>query len=242
MNLKILVAICLSLFGAIALQAQELKPFMPKGGAFNLWGYQDQNGKVIIQPKYGRAEAFSEGLAAVHTGVAWIFIDKTDKLILGTYDDAGSFSEGLAPVKVHFGDKWGFIDKTGKQLILANYSDAKKFSEGLAAVNIGGIYHYEDDRTMGGKWGFIDKKGKEVISAKYHNAHSFSEGLAAVQLSETKKWGFVDKTGKEVIPFTFDAVGEGGLFPKEESHLFKNGKIQVRKDNRKFFIDNTGRD
>jgi hypothetical protein len=35
---------------------------------------------------------------------------------------------------VEFNNKWGFIDKTGKELIPFKYDDCLNFSEGLAGV------------------------------------------------------------------------------------------------------------
>ena len=61
------------------------------------------------------------------------------------FDDASSFSDGLALVRI--GDKSGFIDKTGSVVINLQFDDADSFSEGLARVRIG------DSET--GKWGFI---------------------------------------------------------------------------------------
>ena len=56
------------------------------------------------------------------------------------YDKAWSFSEGLANVKLN--DKWGFIDKTGKEVIPIKYDDAYSFSRGLALVKLEGKYFY----------------------------------------------------------------------------------------------------
>jgi len=47
--------------------------------------------------------------------------------------------------------KWGFIDKTGKEVIPCTYDYAESFSDGLAKV------------TINGKANFIDKTGKVVI-------------------------------------------------------------------------------
>lgn len=57
---------------------------------------------------------------------------------------------GLFPAKS--GDKWGYIDTTGKFVINPQFDEARLFQEGLAAVEIGG------------KWGEIDKTGKIVIN------------------------------------------------------------------------------
>ena len=47
-----------------------------------------------------------------------------------------NYSEGLIPVLKN--NKWGFIDKTGKEIIQLQYDDAGQFKEGLALVNKGG--------------------------------------------------------------------------------------------------------
>ena len=119
----------------------------------------------------------------------WGFIDKQGYTVIPCkYDNAGSFSEGLAWVKLN--DKYGLINKQGNTVIPCKYDDAWSFSEGLAAVK------------LNGKWGFIDKQGNTVIPCKYDGAESFSEGLAAVKLNG--KWGFIDKQGNMVLPFKYD--------------------------------------
>jgi hypothetical protein len=65
------------------------------------------------------------------------------------YEDAHEFSDELASVET--GDKYGYIDKTGKMVIPQQYPYAAGFSEGLARVRIGP-----------GKFGYIDKTGKYV--------------------------------------------------------------------------------
>ena len=48
------------------------------------------------------------------------------------FEEADSFSEGLARVKS--GNKWGYIDKTGKLVIQPQLDEANSFSEGVALV------------------------------------------------------------------------------------------------------------
>ncbi len=74
------------------------------------------------------------------------------------------FSESLAGVKI--GDKWGFIDRSGKQVIPPKFDNVYPFSEDLAAVMIQG------------KYGFIDRSGKQVIPPTFDRVFSFKSGLA----------------------------------------------------------------
>jgi len=90
------------------------------------------------------------------------------------------YYEGLAVVE--YRRKYGFIDKTGKEVIPIKYDDAHSFSEGLAKVK------------LNDKYGFIDKTGKEVIPIKYDYAEGFSEGLAQVKLNN--KWFYINQKGE----------------------------------------------
>lgn len=107
------------------------------------------------------------------------------------YSIFGSFSNGLAAVAI--GDsyetaRWGFIDRTGREVIPCIYED----------IN-GGAREYGDDGfsesyavvKLNGKWGYIDTTGKEVVPFIYANARNFHNGFAPVQLFYGGKWGFL---------------------------------------------------
>ena len=72
---------------------------------------------------------------------------------LDKYDCVCDFEEGLAAVCLN--GKWGFIDKTGKEVIALKYDFAYGFSGGLAQVE------------LNEKHSFIDTTGREVIPLKY---------------------------------------------------------------------------
>ncbi len=75
-----------------------------------------------------------------------------DLVIPARYQAVGQFTNGLALVQLD--NRYGFIDKTGKEVALRMYDDAFNFSDGLAAVQCKQL------------WGFIDLTGKEVIPPK----------------------------------------------------------------------------
>lgn len=177
------------------------------------------------------------------------------------YDDARSFSEGLAAVSI--GEKWGFIDTAGQEVVPLRYGEAGDFRDGLAPVRVG------DWRT--GAWGFIDKAGNEVIPPKYHGVSDFHEGLAAVVLGG--KGGFIDMAGNEIVPPKYDEVydfreglarvwiadgedkgpfspGKWGYIDKTGKEVvpviyevigeFSEGRACVVKDGKMGFVDQTG--
>ena len=113
--------------------------------------------------------------------MTWHFIDKTGQQTGwgGTFDQAGAFSEGLAPVRDDQTEKWGFIDTSGRMAIQPQFDErwvgpegylltTEGFHQGLAAVG------------QDGKWGYIDKSGKMVIPAQFSWANGFLDGFAYV--------------------------------------------------------------
>ena len=113
--------------------------------------------------------------------------------------------------------KWGYIDKTGREVIPCKYGYALAFCEGLAIV-------WKSD-----KCGYIDNTGREVIPCQYDDAYNFHEGLAIVRKSG--KYGFIDKTGREVVPCQYDDVWDSC-----------EGLTRVRKSGKYGYIDKTGRE
>ena len=87
---------------------------------------------------------------------------KNDKpFIEAKFDYALDFNEGMAAVNV--GKTWGYLDKSGNQVIPPRFDKALDFSGGLAPVKVGK------------NWGYIDKSGKMVIPAKFDDALSFTK-------------------------------------------------------------------
>ena len=76
---------------------------------------------------------------------------------------ADSFSDGLAIVQV--GDKYGFIDESGKFVINPQFKFAYSFTQGLARVLVGDMF------------GFIDKSGKIVINPQFDDVSNFGEDV-----------------------------------------------------------------
>jgi hypothetical protein len=68
------------------------------------------------------------------------------------FDFVLKFSEGLAPVmtKGPSGNRWGYVDNTGKTVIPASFEEADEFLGGVARV-----------RSQG-KTGYIGRDGKYV--------------------------------------------------------------------------------
>ena len=170
------------------------------------YGYIDKHGKVVIPAKFGYAEEFHEGLAAVAKDfmrTAWGYINQQGEYTIGPrFSEVGDFQDGLAHVRI--GGKWGYIDKAGQMIIEPQFEQASPFSEEYALVK------------LKNKFGYIDKSGTVVISPQFEWASDFSEGLAVAKLGA--KTGYINKEGKFAIQLHFEA---------DEYDSFSGGIAQV---------------
>jgi hypothetical protein len=67
------------------------------------------------------------------------YIDKPGEYVIKPqFVSARVFSEGLAPVKRSYEEKWGYIDKTGQMVIKSQFDWANPFKNGHASVRIDG--------------------------------------------------------------------------------------------------------
>ena len=176
----------------------------------------------------------------------------------GPYDEVRPFREGMAAVSID--GKWGYVDKTGEQVLPAVCEMAGSFFGGLAGVRVEGKaclvdplgnIKLETDYNWiglssrnpgiamvqkGWLWGCIDLEGRVLAPPKYVQIRSFSEGRAAVltygedEGLRINKYGFIDTSGKEIVPPIYQDVG-----------YFEDGFAEVCLDGKWGLIDRRGR-
>lgn len=213
-----------------------------------LWGYLDDRGSWVIEPRFKDAGAFSDGVAAVGlVGGGFRFIDPVGHWRGdGEFDEVGPHRSGLA--RVRRGECWGYVDVQGELVIEPRFAQARDFVEGLAAVQLGDAWTWitPTGRTLcepryervfdasagigifehGGTRGFVSPSG-ETLAEGLESAHEFRDGLAAIQ--QRARWGFMDTSGQIVIPPRFASVMG-----------FSEGLAAVRSGGAWGFIDTTG--
>lgn len=157
-------------------------------------GFRTDDGRVVIEPVYSTAWAFSEDRAAVRDSSGrWGFISSEGVEVIPTqYEAVLDFSEGLVAAKLH--GKWGFIDREGQVVIPFRYTSAGRFSEGLAEVQ-------PDGESL---MGMIDTSGNIVIPARFRRVLWHKGGYADAQDPQTTLWGVVDHRGTWVVPPRYD--------------------------------------
>lgn len=154
------------------------------------------------------------------------YADASGKLTIDyLFDDAGFFSEKLAPVRtpdrrndnfelVETG-KWGFIDRTGAFVIPAQFDGASEFLNGYAAIE------------LDGKLGLVDRGGNLVVKPRFDRIGTFYDGLAAVGSGE--KYGYINLEDKIIIPLELEGAGH-----------FNSGRARVKQNGEYKIVDTNG--
>ena len=201
------------------------------------WGFIDKSGKFVINATYKDATVFQEGVAWVVTdnGAPSAIDHKGEiKFVLKEAENVRLFSEDLAAFsKVDStATIWGFVDKSGKQIINPQFDEVGDFHDGKCAV-----------KNKEGKWGYIDKSGKIVINHQFNSVAAFHDGKAVVYLDQ--KAGVIDQEGKYTINPQFgNAYADGDKFLINQDNKYgwcdNEGKfiINPQFDDAVFFGDN----
>jgi hypothetical protein len=175
------------------------------------FGYLDEKGNEMLVAKYTRAFDFKEGVALVEMNGDFYYIDVEGKKILDvpfTYKksiqdgnrigrlnvadgDYFGFSNGLAIFEK--GGKFGYINKSGSEVIPAIYDFAEPFLLGTALV-------YLPTDTLHGLYTYfaIDVNGnKKHQFSNEHDGQTLSQyaiGFIPAAVMKTKRWrAFYDR-------------------------------------------------
>lgn len=191
-------------------------PLLPLSQPGSGYGFVNLAGEWIIEPQFGIAFPFAEGMAAValddgNGSERFGYIDTTGNVVIAPqFMSAGDFHQGIAVVELDAAaapdaERWVYIDRSGQVLFDgAAFAEANPFSEGLAAVRT--------ERSVLGTefYSYIDRQGTLVIdpeSAGFDTAGPFSGGLALI--SRNGQYGFAHRSGRIAILTQFS---QGGTF------------------------------
>lgn len=171
------------------------------GGGHYRMSYIDLNGKLMGVPRFFSANPLSESYAAIKLKDGnWQVLNRYFTATSGLlpYEGVGEFHEGLARVRI--GERYGFIDTTGK-LVIAMSDDwcSERFSEGLCLIK------------RGGKFGYMDMQGRTVIPCQFTYAEDFSCSRAIASKSQPdENSGMI--TSRGIINHDGEWVVEEGKF------------------------------
>ena len=104
-------------------------------------------------------------------------------------DTAWDFSGGFA--RIILNGKYGYIDKTGKEICPIKYDYAYGFSGGLAQVE------------LNGKCGVINSQGKEIIPLIFDGIEFLS---SAIRVVLNYQFGVINYSGEYILPCKYDRI------------------------------------
>jgi len=174
------------------------------------WGYVNTKGEIVINPQFGEAYNFSDGLALVSNSEGrWGYIDQKGNFLgpAPSYSSASYFSEGKAWVVSPLGAPT-CIDKNGSvQFTCEKCASVSVFKEGLA------LFTQRNDagEVLCGylNSGFINSSGELKINYQFKavSPRGFNENdMAAVY--DGKKWGWIDLDGKFICNPQFEGSAD----------------------------------
>jgi hypothetical protein len=241
--------------------------------ANGLWGFVDEKGKVLKPCVFLSVTPFSEGMAVVKTSRLNLLDAKGNLIPLSRdYRQIMPFHEGLALVSAagnlsNASNKYlyGFIDKTGREVIPTQFPYALSFSEGLAVA-----------RDANGKDIFINRSGNKAFEGSFSVAYSFSNGAANVgmpvagdafatdyflidktgkpltekfeqmnlygnfyRVQKNRKWGLVSRAGKTLVEPVYEYINESNFRDENGSYKGYSEGVLTAKLNGKWGMTDT---
>lgn len=162
------------------------------------YGLLATSGRELTAAVYDQISRFNDDGLALMTknGMKGVLNQEGNEVAAARYSVLGSngFRQGMCSVS--WNDKWGYIDKTGREIIPMIYDRAYDFDKDGSAMVI-----------QNGKCGRIDKTGKVLVPCRYIRVEPLSEGLYSVKTDAG--YGWVNQAGNEEIPPTY---GYGSSF------------------------------
>lgn len=171
----------------------------------NRIGFFDNQGNIVIKPKFWSAGQYSDGLIAARINGLYGYVDRTGEYVIPPqFDYATDFKEGIAII--YQNNIPSYINKKGQLAFQTNYAQLGFFESGRALV-----------KTKSKKNGLIDKSGKLIIDTIFYSIENMGSGLYIVITPDDEQpknqTGIIDSMGNFIVPLgvyaTIDHIHEG---------------------------------
>lgn len=164
----------------------------------NNYGFVNSSGEKLTELQYEGAWNYNKKLILVKQSGKYKFLEK-EALIDGILGFGGGdndveydqviFSHGEEFAIVMLGDKFGYINEEGQEVIPLVFENATFFENNVASVK------------LDGKWGVIDRDGNQIIGFKYNYLGTFNNGITVAK--KGKRWGVIDHKEQVVLSFKY---------------------------------------
>ena len=193
----------------VPIQYDQITPF--KNGIatirkYGKLGFLDENGKVIVEPKFDKVGEPAEGLIPVFMTKekSWQYIDyQGNTKIKGNFFEAAEFFQGHAVVKIKNpqgpGVVTALIDKTGKFQFVSTADKVLKYhTKGFRVIESSTVEATEDNPKTIVTMYYADENNYNIFGQSYKSVEPFEKELGFVVTNTG--WGAVNEQGFMIIP------------------------------------------
>jgi len=183
-------------------------PIMGEEGYLK-WGYLNRDGGWAIEPRWFKAEPFSEGRAVVNKDGRWGVINREGSYVLGpvlvdstAYAPIAPFSEGCARVEQQLNGVGHafFVSRNGEYWLNDALPEALTGMRDLGAFSGGRAWFKTSNEKLESSFGWIDAQGKVVLNNEFTGAGEFVNGKAPAASGDKYSWAYIDTNGNPVLP------------------------------------------
>lgn len=157
-----------------------------------LYGFVDNEDKLVVGCCYGDATPFNDGVAGVCLNGSWYLFDATGRLAVNdVYDEVGVSESGMIPVSKN--RRWYYISAyTFERLGAEDYDYVYPFSCGFGLVRVKNSFY------------FVDVNGERSFGAcTFQFARPFVNGYAIVAV---EGYFVIDVYGRRVSQITVERI------------------------------------
>lgn len=193
-------------------EPRELVPFAESRDFERLYGYMDQAGNIVIEPRFGSAEPFYAcGLAIAGDANGKLgLIDRSGKFVVSPEANIITYSDGVFIALIYDGNRRARAYDENGAFLFEQADWIYQFSDGLSKI------------SANGKSGYIDKTGKIVLEVPYKNTGEFCDGIAEVAMEYGGPSVLIDKQGNDLTEKVSSGLrmikdAQTGLFGYEDT-------------------------
>ena len=163
-----------------------------------------------------------------NTGEVGLINDKGEIIVKPIYDYIGSLK--YSPIEVKYGEKFGYIDRTGKAVTPIIYDRIQSFVGEYARVGM-----QVDEHGLAYNFGYINRKGETIIPMKHERLYKLLEAETRFVLKGKDGYSIFDLTdkGSKVCTANYDYVS---LEANNFALVRHNGKFGMIDENCKLVI------
>lgn len=158
------------------------------------WGFIDETGKIIVDPKYDFVFDYVNGYSKVRAkNQKFGSIDKNGKVIVPPiYDDVSNVKNDM--IVVCNKGKYAVLNTSGKTILPMIYTAPPDYDPAT------GLFIVRKDS----KYGFVNKYNKIVVPIKYDSVKQFTSQMARVKVGSL--YGYINLSGKVAIPIKYKSL------------------------------------